>query len=148
MFYRKLVTYIVLVLYGVPTSLGPYWHSHSGHTPCGGAQAQAIENIASRSAHSLARSCTCSHGHAGPAKANTNARTYVTVSQLSAANCTCDGACAICQFYASAPFLMAGSVQIASSSLVEIWSPPVVNGYIVFSLSPHARGPPCPLGAI
>ncbi len=140
MFYRKFVTYLLLVLYGVPTALGPYWHTHSAHSH---AECQGEP--------SATRECRCNHhGHAhafgvGGAKGgsvHSDVTKRLQSNSVSASDSACHAQCAICRFYACPPWLSISHIWLQLSTLVE----PLPFLFAVHSPAslptPQARGPP------
>ncbi len=146
-FYRKLLTYLVLVLYGVPTALGPFWHRHDhvgGHAPHG----DACETCVVEPAHATAahQHCGCSHD---ACQSDARVAGLVVQRQMDLVSLDragdCHGACAICQFYACPPLLVIDRPRLQAVDVVGLVSVDSQAAVVVDVPQTHARGPPCTL---
>lgn len=147
---HKLTTYLLLLLYGVPTALGPFWHSHSTDQPACCRSHSDASPIGSGSSHHIQRrhsgACDCQtpSNQVGDLYAEPATRRLVDSGQFSdrlPSGVNCDG-CAICRFYAYPPLLVICRVGLPG----EQWSDQLLcdtYGYVPLRFSPlRARGPP------
>lgn len=146
---HKLTTYLLLLLYGVPTALGPFWHSHSlGRPACCRSHSDASPCAGSLSHHTQPKhpaGCDCKPPLNQVVNLCTEpaTRNLVESGQFSHRSPTdnCDG-CAICRFYAYPPLLVICCVDLPG----EQWSDQLLcdsYGYVPLRVSPlRARGPP------
>ncbi len=131
---RKVFTWIFVLVYGVPASLGPHWHQH-------GSEHAAELHAQLESVHSCSVSC-CNSVQldvAGkPQSRATGEATSVGSSWLSADNCFC----AICAYYAQAVYsnveTSIESHPIAVGSLNITFESP----WLLPILRANSRGPP------
>ncbi len=93
-FHRQIIILLLLVLYGVPAALGPFWHTHASNIP--------VEPGCQTSC------CTAghchSHFHASPS-AKIRTKHAVRPARVHAAN-ACHDDCLVCRFYAATPLIM------------------------------------------
>lgn len=146
MFFRKLISLMLLGLYGVPAAIGPHWHHHHGCSEhaCVSTCSSSAEPHHYPSAHS----CSCEH-HV-PASADKvadkvidkkivgNAKAKPTAWTASDRH----GPCAICAFYASAQDLPLAFESASQNQLVTSVEPLEPQAPSTSATTPQARGPP------
>ena len=140
-FNRKFITYVLLVLYGVPTAVGSHWHSHCDHDS--GISCNASECASQPLSEVTSHPCSCQLSHAfGASRCDSD-----NAHPIVAGDSNCDG-CSICHFYASSPFAVPEVSMHDDGSLVEAL-PLKRHGQLRTFLQLHlARGPPAPASFI
>ncbi len=147
-FLRKLVALLLVVCYGIPAALGPYWHHHachgtdhaaaghavSGHAACGFDHAHSGEHHA-HATNSLA----CHHHEHVVSGTQKRAPRPLTITGHDASH---SGPCAICQFYATAQLDTSADLQIDQSSLISQSFAHSGSQARLFAIASRARGPP------
>jgi len=142
-FFRKLITYLLLAFYGVPAAVGPYWHNH--HDSCcehvffAVASQSTDATQSTDSCSSTQQHCKCDHQHGTPSSNETrpSANEFNQV--------TFDGqvdGCAICQFYSCTPFvasLASSELQVSLTQSLVIAEPERPQTCLLLHF---ARGPP------
>ncbi|MDX1926288.1 MAG: hypothetical protein SFV81_07215 [Pirellulaceae bacterium] len=146
-FYRKLITYVLLVLYGVPTAVGPHWHSHCRHNldvTCNTSAASDPTAISPSAPKCFAAPhlCNCHRAHSTEKQPHSDRST-----QIVASDSNCDG-CLICHFYACVPFAGLALAAQVDGSLVECLPIERQGHTRSFEQLHLARGPPATLALI
>ena len=142
-FYRKLITSILLVPYGVPTAVGPHWHSHCRHSlalACNTALSSdgSSATLSQSECVTAPHLCNCHHAHSSGKQPHPDRSTHIAGSDS-----TCDG-CLICHFYACVPFAGLAMDAQVDGSLIECL-PIERSGHTRSFQQLHlARGPPAP----
>jgi hypothetical protein len=133
-FYRKLITYVLLTLYGVPAVIGPHWHSHQCDVACELA-CVSLHDLCPTAASNL---CSCNHDHSKSCDEPSSNTHLVQIvgSDTDSENCS------ICHFYSCTPFVgvahsIVDRVNLVESLVVAPKSQPCSLYQIHF-----ARGPP------
>ena len=118
-FYRKFIAYVLLVLYGVPATIGPHWQDHQGcddglactsSLKCNGQTSSSVSPPAK--AH-----CCCHRAHRDSicdSVANTAELPVLAGEDADY------GSCAICHFYSCMPIVGLALSTHVQGSLVEL----------------------------
>ncbi len=138
-FFRNLIVYVLLVLYGVPVAIGPHWHSH---TRCSHSESASPE--LGKHSHSARSSnhCSCEHSRHNSSSdeaSDTDSSLLFVTSKPDFDNCP------ICHFYSCIPLnAIPVSTQIEGSLVESLTTAGNVQLQTVYQLH-LARGPPADL---
>ncbi len=139
-FYHKQIACLLLVLYGVPAALGPFWHTHS--SPCKCLTQAESDELGAASKCSHPKCCAHVHfNHARQVPRGGSTGKCVQISQQEPRS-GCDDGCLICQFYSFASLVLPAAqcpAQSPCTSHVALHSFLEVRIPASFAL---ARGPP------
>lgn len=136
-FYRKLITFILLGLYGVPAAIGPHWHNHSRCDHLGAVCESASTSQSVTESSSAPAQCACHHSVCSQDTASHSGAS----TQVVASGSDCDS-CSICRFYSCTPLIELALSTPFQGSLVEFIAI-ALSAQPLDSCQLHfARGPP------
>ncbi len=150
MFSHRFIAVCLLVLYGVPSLIGPHWHHHeiSCHDCSHIAATSSSPEVDSEcsTSSSAAKFCCSGHTHAD-STATVDVQLVEHSENKSAAPSwivlEVHDPCAICAFYAQAQSPVVGNVTAEAGVLIAASSAPEYLFLSRFHSDSQARGPPC-----
>lgn len=142
---HRFISFLLLVTYGVPAGLGPFWHSHDhASSGCCSDHCNVSHYVASDSdATEETHACDESHHHAPLASEgsdSSNPRSLGVRQDLSFTD-----ACLICSFYAQAVFPSGFEEPQAFQRFTHAIVLPGVSAKAIHHAAFQARGPPLAL---
>lgn len=140
MFSKRIITICLLLLYGVPATVGPHWHHHGGS--CCHSSSDACCDSRPAEPASTGHACCSKHSHSCDTQHAASSTTESPVPAEPSLSDRDSGACAICAFYAQAQ--VPGSVAEASSQTGLTCDMLVSNqrSFLSIVFAHLARGPP------
>lgn len=132
--FQRLATWILLLVYGIPAGIGPYWHQHD-------APNSAESQSESHSGAECSASCCNAGQHhlSSQTKSRATDKTAVqATSKFHRDNCFCT----TCAYYAQAVYLNDGTSIESSFVMDDLIQMPCESPWLLPIRRANSRGPP------
>lgn len=143
MILKRSIAILLLVLYGVPVVVGPYWHHHDVSCSHNEADSESqSEELGSNSSRRCCHSCCKDHRDASDDVESSKQRNPKEPS-IFVGNLSDHDNCAICDFYGQAQAVAHFEGAHGSCEVVQAAAELQSKAFSLKASPWNARGPPC-----